>query len=201
MRFLFVLLFSGPISKHELLCFPTDNSGEAETTGMGDWPTPGPQPDLGRSSALSAPSLRDHRIAAKGARGTRRACCPRAAEAAGAMRSRRLPRPHHCAAEGCPCDPSGPAEQHGTPRNDWRWPPGGGSDGRGWSPLSWASSPGLGDLGRPALARPGRPRRDRNTRIRLAGSRLTSRELGVVNYLFCFTFLVQSHHMSCSLSP
>ena len=97
---------------------------------MGDWATPDLQPDPGKLSALSASSLRARRIAAKGARGMRRPCRPRAAKAAGTRRARHPRCPHCRAAEGRPCDPSGPVEQRGTPRDTKEvWPPGGDSDG------------------------------------------------------------------------
>ena len=50
--------FTFLVLSHPLLLFPAENSGEAETAGTGDSPRPGPQPDLGRSSASSASSLR-----------------------------------------------------------------------------------------------------------------------------------------------
>ena len=120
-RFLFVLLFFGPISPHELLFFHTGDTGEAEIAGTGDWSRPGLQPDLGRWSAFSALCLRARCIAAERVRGVRLSCRPRAAGAAGTRRARRPRLPRCRAAEGRPCDPSGPVEQRGTPRDDRRW--------------------------------------------------------------------------------
>ena len=45
-----VICFTFLVQSHPLLLFPTDNSGEVETAGTGDWPRPGPQSDLGRLS-------------------------------------------------------------------------------------------------------------------------------------------------------
>ena len=66
--------FFGPISSYDLLYFPTGNAGEVETVGMGDWPRPGLQPDLGRWSASPTPSLR---APAEGARGAHLSAVPK----------------------------------------------------------------------------------------------------------------------------
>ena len=168
--------FFGPISPDFLLFFPTDNPGKSEIAGTGT------DRRLDHSLTLT-----------DGARRPRRPCEP-VASPPRERGGRAVP-----AVPGPP-EPLGRGERvarvvliaaplratlatlwdrlisvgrHTTPKRCGR-------PARVVMAPSWTSTPGLGGQGLPALARPRRPRRDRSALVRLADSRLASRELSGV---------------------